>query len=441
MFNGYRPVKRLCERVDRLARGAQAPAPLAACDVEPAKPRCSYQNVEEVNSKLLPLLDELRRTAYFRYFKVNLFCECPLWPEDGMCALEACSVCECDDHELPPAWQQEQRDGCGASLARAEAESAVNRTLADSTMQRLLHLPAWRGFDNPWLPESDANVEYSYINLLVNPERYTGYAGEHAHRIWNAIYSQNCFADVRSATCDHESKVFYRIISGVHTSISAHIAREYLLDEATDEWGPNLEVFRERLGSDSRREHVQNMYFVYLFVLKALERASPVLRVVDYHTGVPAEDARAQALVNEILSADVLHEACGLPFDEARMWKGEAGSLLKGQLQAAFQNITTVLDCVGCEKCKLWGKLQFLGVATALKVLFSAEDCDDTALGPAELLAALRLERNEVIALVNLAHRLAESIETYRSMSAELAAATGVERCCHAQHAIFDDAW
>lgn len=32
------------------------------------------------------------------------------------------------------------------------------------------------------------------------------------------------------------------------------------------------------------------------------------------------------------------------------------------------------MDCVGCEKCRLWGKLQVLGLGTALKILFSVND-------------------------------------------------------------------
>lgn len=31
------------------------------------------------------------------------------------------------------------------------------------------------------------------------------------------------------------------------------------------------------------------------------------------------------------------------------------------------------MDCVGCEKCRLWGKLQVLGLGTALKILFSGD--------------------------------------------------------------------
>jgi ERO1-like protein alpha len=54
-------------------------------------------------------------------------------------------------------------------------------------------------------------------------------------------------------------------------------------------------------------------------------------------------------------------QSCPLPFDEARLWKGQHGQALKAQLQVAFRNITRIMDCVGCEKCKLWGKLQTLG--------------------------------------------------------------------------------
>ena len=39
--------------------------------------------------------------------------------------------------------------------------------------------------------------------------------------------------------------------------------------------------------------------------------------------------------------------------------------------RARFRNISRVLDCVSCEKCRLWGKVQFLGLGTATKVLFA----------------------------------------------------------------------
>lgn len=31
------------------------------------------------------------------------------------------------------------------------------------------------------------------MDLMLNPERFTGYAGESAHKVWRAIYEENCF--------------------------------------------------------------------------------------------------------------------------------------------------------------------------------------------------------------------------------------------------------
>ena len=47
------------------------------------------------------------------------------------------------------------------------------------------------------------------------------------------------------------------------------------------------------------------------------------------------------------------------------------------------------MDCVGCDKCRLWGKVQTTGLATALKVLF---ELDEMALKSAvRLLGSTRL--------------------------------------------------
>lgn len=36
-------------------------------------------------------------------------------------------------------------------------------------------------------------LEGDYVYLTLVPERYTGYAGHSAHRVWRAIYEENCF--------------------------------------------------------------------------------------------------------------------------------------------------------------------------------------------------------------------------------------------------------
>jgi ERO1-like protein beta len=74
------------------------------------------------------------------------------------------------------------------------------------------------------------------------------------------------------------------------------------------------------------------------------------------------------------------------------------------------------MDCVGCDKCRLWGKVQTMGVATALKVLF---ELDETALQPHSQL----LQRTEIVAMMNTLYRFSESlkaVDDFRSMWRDL---------------------
>lgn len=59
----------------------------------------------------------------------------------------------------------------------AELDSHVNRSVEPAMRSQLLALKGWRGFNNPWMAEADDGEEYLYINLRVNPERYTGGCG------------------------------------------------------------------------------------------------------------------------------------------------------------------------------------------------------------------------------------------------------------------------
>ncbi len=75
---------------------------------------CDYTSVNKLNAKHLnPVLSQLVKTPYFRYFKVSLWCDCPFWPDDGMCALRDCSVCECpEDDEVARIWKQQDTQSC-----------------------------------------------------------------------------------------------------------------------------------------------------------------------------------------------------------------------------------------------------------------------------------------------------------------------------------------
>jgi hypothetical protein len=157
-----------CECAAAPAAGADE---TAACQLAGVVPDCccAYAAVERVNrEELRPLLAELVRAPFFRYFKTDLYCECPLWPEDGMCSLRDCAVCECEPDEVPAPWRAAEglAEGAagvglaaGAAAAPAEScagaarESEVDRTLPPSVRSRLAAVRGWRGLHNPWMPE------------------------------------------------------------------------------------------------------------------------------------------------------------------------------------------------------------------------------------------------------------------------------------------------
>ena len=46
-------------------------------------------------------------------------------------------------------------------------------------------------------------------------------------------------------------------------------------------------------------------------------------------------------------------------FDEGAMFAGGyQAAKLKEEFRQHFRNISRIMDCVGCDKCRLWGKLQ-----------------------------------------------------------------------------------
>lgn len=75
------------------------------------------------------------------------------------------------------------------------------------------------------------------------------------------------------------------------------------------------------------------------------------------------------------------------------------------------------MDCVGCEKCRLWGKLQVSGLGTGLKLLFSDSD----------LKGNLKLSRGEVVSFINTIHRFSESLHAVESFRVLWANREGLE--------------
>ncbi|KAJ8510304.1 hypothetical protein OPV22_000738 [Ensete ventricosum] len=292
---------------------------------------CDYETANSLNAQVLhPILHELVKTPFFRYFKVKLWCDCPFWPDDGMCHLRDCT--------------------------EGKPQAAVDRTLDDTIFK------GWIEIDNSWTHDDETDDA--------------------------AMTYENCPQYPSEEWCD-EKKVMYKLISGLHSLISVHIASECLLDSSAN-LGQNVQMLYDRVWKNPDR--VRNLYFILLFVLRAVTKAADYLEQAEYNTGNHVEDLKTESLVRQLLYNNKLLSACPVPFDEAKLWQGQNGPDLLQQIQNQFRNISALMNCVGCEKCRLWGKLQVNGLATALKVLFSVG-------GKNNLNKTLQLQRNEVIVL------------------------------------------
>ena len=244
------------------------------------------------------------------------------------------------------------------------------------------------------------------VNLALNPERNTYYNGTH---IWRAIYEENCLSTDDSCL---EERVLYRLLSGMHTSTTLSIARNYYPPSKRNnrtEWEANPEYFMERFVDHP--EHIRNLHFSYVVMLRAIKKASDYLYGYDIVSGNVMEDESSRILLKRLLDTTILRSCSDVfsAFDESVMFQEDDNEnnnmLLRESFKGVFHNISSILDCVQCQQCKLHGKLTMLGYGAALKILF--------VKSPKNLI----LERNEVVALINTAGRLSENLVEVRELT------------------------
>ena len=59
-----------------------------------------------LNKKLGSTLDLIKMTPFFRTYKINLERECPFWAQQRLCNNNKCSVCECEEKDVPTFWSE-----------------------------------------------------------------------------------------------------------------------------------------------------------------------------------------------------------------------------------------------------------------------------------------------------------------------------------------------
>lgn len=429
----------------------------------------SYSTLDGLNRDLKPALQDItQQTDFFSYYRLNLFGkECPFWDDsNGMCGNIACAVSTLDDEEdIPSIWRVEELGKLEGPKAGHPGRKQQEERGPQKPLQGMLGEDVGEScvveYDDECderdycVPEDEsATAKGDYVSLVDNPERFTGYAGESAKQVWDAIYRENCFSktsfpksaslgaphlgphgpavnELKSVMEEQrkhraleesqnmwevtqtglepedeclEKRVFYRIISGMHTSISTHICKEYL-NQTSGEWGPNLQCYKERL--HRYPERVSNLYFNYALVLRAVTKLGPFLKDYTFCSGDPMQDRltkdKVRALTWQAASAPPI-------FDESLMFVNGEGPSLKEDFRSRFRNVSRIMDCVGCDKCRLWGKVQTAGYGAAMKVLFEFEN--DAIENPV-------LKRTELVALFNTLSRISDSlsaIDEFRQM-------------------------
>lgn len=418
--------------------------------------QCMMEDLEQANdSQLHTILQELRKTNFFRNFVVDLEQKCPLqsWRPGGGGDEEEEEEFECGGGAAAEELDDEAEPLCTVDGGAADTGGGFGFDDFDSNA---LHSISQSGFQSEqqketfsWQQHSDKVVKpnvacdddektpdqfwmdmcqyihvgdgRTVVNLESNPERNTGYNGTH---IWNAIYEENCLAvsdddnnefDKRVGaptwkdTC-FEERVLYRLLSGLHTSTTLGIAKNYFAPskkKGRADWEANPSYFMEKLAPHP--DYIRNLHFSYVVMLRALKKASPVLYNYDIRTGDVVQDEMASVLLKRLLDSSILQSCSAVfdAFDESLMFHESNKDVvsLQQNFKGVFHNISSILDCVQCQQCKLHGKMAMLGYGAALKVLFMKSP------------TALNLERNEVVALVNTIAKFSESIREVRELT------------------------
>ncbi|CEP60006.1 ER oxidoreductin LALA0_S01e00870g [Lachancea lanzarotensis] len=364
----------------------------SSCDV-------TFTEINDINHKIRHDLLSLVHSDFFKYFKLNLYKQCPFWSDsNGYCVNRACAVDVIEDwDQLPEYWQPEILGGFANESVSADKARDDECAFLDQLCDKSFAQKGQKGPDIEYCDVEDFDHDESVlVDLTANPERFTGYGGEQSSQIWSSVYRENCFS-MNETGQSLAKDAFYRLVSGLHASIGTHLSNDHLNTE-TGKWGPNLELFMLRVGNFPDR--VANIYFNYAVVAKALWKIQPYLSHLGFCNAYH-EDVKS-------MITSVVSNLDSKIFNEDLLFHDDISSKLKDDFRSRFKNVTKIMDCVHCDRCRLWGKVQTTGYATSLKILFEIDSDDEDV----KQTIVDKLTKYELIALFNTFDRLSKSIES-----------------------------
>lgn len=164
------------------------------------------------------------------------------------------------------------------------------------------------------------------IDLLQNPETNTGYRYG-AKEVWNHLFSVS------------ENVQYQTLMRGLKFSITVHICKFYVKNR--NGYTTNPLLFKKLYRKSNHDDFKILTRFVYNTFLK--------LNISKYK--IPEKTKKRLQEVQKIIRENV---------DK---------SIINFDFEPIFDKCFAILNCVGCEKCKVWGKVQIKGLLTAFRML------------------------------------------------------------------------
>jgi len=345
----------------------------------------SYNITDIINNnhKLCDSLQKLKQTLFFKIFKINLDPECSVFNQEMICRDTACQICECSNNEVPRLWKQ---------------PSGIDENIVTTIYDPFNKWVEKFNLDTKqWLLKEDIDPkDGTYINLLKNPEGYTGYRGAH---IWKAIFKENCYYDSYSSSCV-EDKIFSNIFMGWLVNTNFQIGCNFRNRNTNDKYINISYVTSKFL---YHKDKIDYLFFLYSLMLKAVNKAIPYLLEYDYSSGNKTEDQMTLKIIKEIFryelqNIDLIEDS----FKETYEYFEDnfISSNKISKLIIRFRNISSIIDCVTCSKCRMHAKLEVFGIATMLKIMFASSTEDLKKC----------MSRNELVSFINLFAKLSKSV-------------------------------
>ena len=103
------------------------------------------------NQKTAPILEQLVQTKYFRIIRLNINENCEFGLMKRVCKSQSCTVCRCDDKEIPDLW---------TSTEKVKSHTHHQDLWAN---ERSSQMKGW-----VWHVEDEANDRGEYFDIHTN---------------------------------------------------------------------------------------------------------------------------------------------------------------------------------------------------------------------------------------------------------------------------------